>query len=409
MKMIKYPAYLAGMTTAIFFSTPLFAQSSMISNPAISGVLEGYYQEGERPLSETEKGFGLGHTELAMSANIDDYFFGKLTTVIEQHDGDIEVGLEEAFIQTLALPAGFSLRAGRFLSDIGYLNNQHTHSDSFVQRPLAYRAFVGGHYFDDGLRINYVAPTDIYWLLGVEAFTGKSLRSEAHVHEGEALPDYKTVGAMTAYSKWGGDIGLSSSWQFGLSYLRNEAGTQMIHEEHAEHEGHEEHEAEIHEAGHDEHSGHSHNAAYTGKNTYIADAVFKWAPEGNYKYQNLTLSAEYFLQQDLFALEHDGHIEQTLSEQNRAWYVSGVYQFLPQWSAGVRYGQADVWQAHGDHLHQQEFKETDVMLAWHHSHFSTVRLQYSYQQGNQYADITDDHIVTLQYVMTLGAHGAHQF
>ncbi|MDT3274432.1 hypothetical protein Q4Q54_13155 [Shewanella sp. SP2S2-4] len=378
-----------------FVSPSLLAEDSSLINPAISAVLNGYYQTGERPLAESPDGFGLGETELALSANIDDMFYGKVTAVVEMHDGDTELNLEEAFIQTMAMPAGFSIRGGRFLSDIGYLNNQHLHTDSFTDRPVVYRAFLGGHYFDDGIRFNYVAPTDLYWTMGVEAFKGDSLRAADEHGERE----FKKVGVYTLYSKIGGDIGDNSSWQAGLSYLRNENGQVTAHEE-GEHE-------DEHAHG-DEHEGHSHAASYTGKNTYGADFVYKWAPNGNYKYQNLTVSGEYYRVSDFTPI--DLHPEDAPSQDyHQGWYLSSVYQFTPSWSAGVRYGEADTQELHGDHFHGQKLKESEVSLAWHSSHFSSVRFQYTNQKGTNFDGIEDDNIFTIQYIMSLGAHGAHQF
>ena len=228
--------------------------------------------------------------------------------------------------------SGFSIRGGRFLSDIGYLNNQHLHTDSFTDRPVVYRAFLGGHYFDDGIRFNYVAPTDLYWTMGVEAFKGDSLRAADEHGERE----FKKVGVYTLYSKIGGDIGDNSSWQAGLSYLRNENGQVTAHEE-GEHE-------DEHAHG-DEHEGHSHAASYTGKNTYGADFVYKWAPNGNYKYQNLTVSGEYYRVSDFTPI--DLHPEDAPSQDyHQGWYLSSVYQFTPSWSAGVRYGEAEIGRAH---------------------------------------------------------------
>lgn len=383
------------------------AADNSLSNPTISAVLDGYYQTGDRPLAEREKGFGLGETELAMSANIDDMFFGKLTAVLEMHDGDTELLLEEAFIQTLGLPGGLSLRGGRFLSDIGYLNNQHLHTDAFSDRPAVYRAFLGGHYFDDGVRLSYVAPTDLYWTLGAEAFKGEKMRAADEHNEG----DFSDLGVYSAFSKWGGDIGLSSSWQLGVNYLRNENGQAYL-EHHEEHDDHAD--------SHDEHGGHSHSAAYTGENTYIVDAVYKWAPDGNYKYQHLSLSGEFFRVNKIAKLadeEHDhpeddhqdAEHQQGFKDNYQGWYVSGVYQVSPNWSTGLRYGEVDTQTIHGDHLDPQSLAETELSLAWHNSHFSTVRLQYTHQKGTNFDGFTDDNIVTLQYVMSLGAHNAHQF
>ena len=84
-----------------------------------------------------------------------------------------------------------------------------------------------------------------------------------------------------------------------------------------------------------------------------------------------------------------------------------MYQFAPQWSAGVRYGEVDLKEAHGDHFHDQELEETDFMLSWSHSHFSTLRLQYTLQEAYGFEEA--DNTVTLQYVMAFGEHGAHGF
>ncbi|GAA0780565.1 MULTISPECIES: hypothetical protein [Pseudomonadati] len=395
MSILKTPLSLVAIGCA-FAPITVLAEDSSLTNPNISAVLDGYYQSGDRPMSERAEGFGLGETELAISANIDDMFYGKMTAVLASHDGETEVELEEAFIQTMGLPEGLSVRAGRFLSDVGYLNNQHLHTDSFADRPAAYRAFLGGHYFDDGLRVSIVAPTDIYWNLGFEAFKGDKMRA-ADEH-GER--DFSNIGVYSAFTKFGGDIGVDSSWQLGLAYLRNENG-KLLGEEEDEHVDDE----------HD-HGGHAHSAKYTGENTYIADFVYKWAPNGNYKYQHLTLSGEYFRVTDIFAMEeHDEHEHEAFSnnDYHQGWYVSSVYQFSPNWSAGLRYGQVDSYEAHGDHLDPQKLKETEFSVAWHHSHFSTVRLQYTNQQGTNFDGFENDNIITLQYVMTLGAHGAHQF
>ena len=378
-----------------------FAQTPTLSNLTVSAVLDGYYQSEDRLMTERVKGFGLGETELAFSASIDDMFFGKLTTVFESHEGESEVNIEEAFVQTLALPNGFTVRAGRFLSDIGYLNNQHLHTDAFTSRPSAYRAFLGGHYFDDGLRVSYIAPTDLYWTMGAEVFSGDSLRAEDESGERE----FASTGVYTAFTKIGGDIGIESSWQLGASFLRNENGL-LTPEEHEEGEEGEAHEEE----------SHAHSAGYTGKNTFIADFVYKWAPNGNYKYQHLTLSAEYFRVSDFMVpeleeehLEEEHHDEGSANDYHQAWYVSGVYQFSPNWSAGLRYGKLDSQVLHEEHFDKQRLKETELSVAWHSSHFSTVRVEFSHQSNIGFENAENDNVITLQYVMALGAHNAHQF
>ena len=107
--------------------------SSNAFNPAISLILNGRYTsysldpEGygipgfllEEEAGLPSEGLSLDETELAVSANIDDKFYGSLSASIEQTNGETSGELEEAFFETLALPKGFMIKAGRFLSDIG--------------------------------------------------------------------------------------------------------------------------------------------------------------------------------------------------------------------------------------------------------------------------------------------------
>ena len=135
-------------------------------NPAISVILDGVYASykndpeeynipgyplgGEAELAP--EGFSLGHSEISFSNNIDDKFFGQLTLAIVEHEGELEVELEEAFFETLALGHGFTIRGGRFYSALGYLNQQHQHAWDFQDAPLVYRGIFGNQYFDYGLR-----------------------------------------------------------------------------------------------------------------------------------------------------------------------------------------------------------------------------------------------------------------
>lgn len=374
----------------------LFSSSAIALNnfkPEFSLILDGHYKSSPSALSEGEKGFGLGHLELSVSSPVDDLFFSKFTGVLHQHDNKTEFEVEEGFFQTLSLPAGFTLRGGRFLSNVGYLNSQHTHADSFVDRPAVYRSFLGSHYYDDGVRLELLIPTDFYWSVGLEAFNGKKMRAEN-------FNNPSAVGLFTAYTKVGGDIGVSQSWQAGLSYLHNRNGTSPPPPQNTHHE------LEHHSDSHNHHvhnhtHHHCHGAEYTGRHLYGIDATWKWAPQGNYKYQNVSLSGEYFRAQNNYEKSpgknhHDG------------WYLSSVYQLDPQWATGLRYGEFNGSHLHDTQLETHKLNETELMLSWSHSHFSTLRLQYTHQKGEGLNHINNN-IVTLQFIMSLGAHDAHQF
>ena len=367
----------SALALALFPLATIQANQANELNPDVSVILDGYYKQNQTALSHRDQGFGLGHTELSLSSPIDDLFEGRLTAVLEDHEGETELELEEAFLQTTGMPYNLSVRGGRFLSQVGYLNSRHLHEDDFVERPAVYRALLGSHYFDDGLRLILLLPTPFYWQIVAEAFDGGRLS------EGD-----EDIGVYTVNTRVGGDLSRSQSWQAGFSYLNNRQTHSEAHEEHDDHD---------HEG---DHCGHSHGAGYTGENLYITDLVWKWAPGGNNRQQQLTLSGEY-----LYADNLNEHA--TSNDVHEGWYASAVYQFAPQWSTGARYGQVELQDAHGDHFHHQELKETDVMLAWSRSHFSTVRLQYTHQEAEGFEQA--DNTVMLQYVMSFGAHGAHGF
>lgn len=187
-------------------------------NPAISLVLQGGYASYSQypedfhfegmPLGgeagPQDEGPALWETELTASANVDNLFYGQATIGLHIHEGEIEVDVEKAFVDTLALPAGLGLRFDRFYSAVGYLNEKHTHAWDFSDAPLAYQAFLGGQYRDDGIRASWVAPIDALLVeVGAEALRGDSYPG------GGNSDDSGAVGNL--FANVGGDIGQNNS------------------------------------------------------------------------------------------------------------------------------------------------------------------------------------------------------
>jgi hypothetical protein len=273
-----------------------------IFNPAIGAILTGQYAEvdngwdripGFQPAGEIgtgETGFALGEAEINLKANVDAKYFGNLTVGIGEHDGEVEVELEEAWLQTTDLPAGLSALGGRFFSEAGYLNGFHFHADDFVDRPLPYQAFFGGRYTVDGLQARWIAPTSLLFEIGGEVNWGGGFPATAN--------ENNAPGAWTAFSNLGGDVGESHSWQLGFSWIRADA---------------------VDRAAEDDPESFSGNSDLAA-----VDFVWKWAPGGNPIRQNVKLQGEYFSRSErgLYAgLPYDG--DQT------GWYVQGVWQFVP--------------------------------------------------------------------------------
>src|SRR5437899_10874751 len=209
---------------AIQASSRPASESAM--NPAVSVILNGIYSN----LSQDPNGFringfvptlgdvgpgarglSLGESELAIAANIDHHFRGTLIASISPED---TIGVEEGYIQTLSLSYGFTIKAGRFFSAVGYQNQIHAHAWDFTDAPLVMKAFLGGQLSDDGIQLKWVAPTPFYLDLGAEAGRGKSF---------PAGPDggrnKHGVSSGNFFAHVGGDFGTGTAWQVGASLL----------------------------------------------------------------------------------------------------------------------------------------------------------------------------------------------
>ena len=351
-------------------------------NPAISLILSGTYGRTSRdPVdgaatgfalpagSQTgrARGFSLAESELTLSANIDPWLRGQASIALHP---DNTVSVEEAFVQTTSLGKGLTLKAGRFLSGVGYMNEQHAHVWDFADAPLAYQVFLGTQFADDGLQLRWLAPTDLFLEAGAEIGRGRSFPGSDSSRNG--------TGASALFVHAGGDIGDSQSWRAGLSLLNAKPVGQTLTTTGA--------------------SGGSSSTDFSGRTRVIvADAVWKWAPNGNATRTNLKLQGEY-----LRSKRDD-------SPTQSGWYLQGVYQFMPRWRVGLRTERLDSGSvADPDLLTQAVYRprKNSLMLEFNPSEFSRLRLQLARDRSR--SGLLDNQLL-LQYQMSLGAHGAHGF
>jgi len=353
-------------------------------NPGIGAILSGSYADtgagwdaipGFQPAGEIGpggSGFAVGEAEFNMKASVDAKYFGNVTFALADQDGETAVELEEAWFQTTDLPLGLTVTGGRFFSELGYLNSFHFHADDFVDRPLPYQAFLGGRYAVDGLQARWIAPTPLLFELGAELDWGGGFPATAN---GETSP-----GSWTLFANLGGDLGDSNSWKVGLSHAAADAV--------------------------DRPGAADDPATFTGDSDLtVLDFVWKWAPQGNPKVHNLKLQGEYFRRDengDFGGLPYDG--------DQSGWYLQGVWQFAPRWRVGLRHDSVDAdngVSVAGTTLEDpgRNAHRSSAMLDWSPSEFSRLRLQYT---NDRVLPEPDDQFY-LQYIMSIGAHGAHQF
>jgi len=362
-------------------------------NPEMSVILQGtaasikqdpetYQITGFAPsggeVGPPRRGFSLAESELWLGGNIDPYFRSQLVAALTPED---EIEVEEAFFQTLALGSGFTLKGGRFLSGIGYQNEIHQHAFDFQDTALPYKAFLGGRLNDDGVQLKWVAPLSFLLELGAEAGRGRSFPATD--------PNKNGAGAWSAFAHVGGDI-----WRAGLSYLRVKPKDRAFEDTDS--------------------LGGATTQSFTGESKlWIADVVLKW--------RDLKLQGEYFRREESGELTFNDTFTDTYSSEQSGWYAQAVYRFLPQWRVGYRYDRLD----HGDIsngivdnglgpsavdfpllMTDHNPSRNTLMVDWSPTEFSRVRLQFA--QDKSRAGVTDDQVI-VQYIHSLGAHGAHRF
>jgi len=342
--------------------------------------ISGFLPEGHAHGCNPEK-LCLDHSEFGLAANLTPTLraSGSVIFVDAEDKGEVE----ELWLQQVGVLPGVSLKAGRFLSELGYANSQHPHARDFVGSSLMNSVLSGSHLIHDGVQMKWLAPTERFVEVNAEL-----------AKKSDNSPKAWSLGAHL-----GDDLGTSHAWRAGLTYL---------------------HAKPVNRAGHvDDSNEVEAHTTFTGTSkTWVADVLWKWAPDGNSKERHLKLQAEYF---------HRTQDGQLTCEDNRAdngactgttsafrskqsgGYAQAVYQFMPRWQVGVRYERLDSGTLDFSlpiELAAYKPSRHSVMLNFSPSEMSNLRLQYNRDTSMQGAP--DDQWL-LQYVQSFGAHGAHRF
>lgn len=381
-------------------------------SPEAALILQGQYRKakdapewpitGYWPADAHDHGssrrWSVDGSELILGATLGQAVRGQLNVAL--HDSN-KLQVEEAWLQTLGLGQGFTLKGGRFLSGIGYINEQHPHAWDFADAPLMTKALFGEHFGQDGVQLKWLAPTEFMLEFGAEFGRGREFPGTGQ----------KNAGAL--FFHLGDDVGRSHAWRAGLSWLSTRASRRSAHFEDTD------------PAGPNEVDG-----LFSGRSrTWIADVVWKWAPEGNAKYRNLKLQAELFRRSEDGDLACASDVASSpclggpalgrLRSTQTGGYAQAVWQFMPQWRMGYRYDWLNAGSKRYDpatvfaaldpanpyfaHYRPQRHA---LMGDWSYGEFSVLRLQFARDKS---VEGVTDHQVTLQFIMSFGAHGAHKF
>jgi hypothetical protein len=376
-------------------------------NPAISLILGGQLNNLQRDpetyqiggfipggdeIGPGNRSFNLGESELTVSANIDPYFSGFFVMAVTPEN---EVEVEEGYVQNTGSVSGVTLKFGRLLSGFGYLNENHAHAWDFVDLPLVHQAFFGGQLKEEGLQARWLAPTPVFLEFGLEMGRGASFPGSERNKNG--------VSSGLIFAHVGDDVGISNSYRFGASYRATHAQDRAYDDLDS--------------------LGNPVTNAFTGDSRmWGVDLVWKWAPNGNAVDRNFKFQAEYLRRKEDGDLAFDtggANLADGYRSSQSGWYVQGAYQFMPRWRAGMRYeelhsGNTMIGLVDSGALSAADFprlapndpRRSTAMIDFSPSEFSRFRLQFARDEAR--FDEADNQIF-LQYIMSLGAHGAHKF
>ncbi|MEI7455893.1 MAG: hypothetical protein WCK93_04150 [Nitrosomonadales bacterium] len=366
-------------------------------NPAVSLILGGSYGSLQRDpaipatgfaMSANPghtQGFNLGESELGISANIDPDYRGVATLALAPAGG---VTVENAFVQTQA--HGLNLKLGRYFSGLGYLNEIHAHAWDFVDQPLVYASLWNNQLGEDGVQLKWLAPTDTYIELGGELGRGRGFPGSDRAKNG--------TGSGVLFAHIGDDIGIEQSWRVGASLHTTRAENRTS-------------------TGVPDLAGTVGGVAnsFSGDSrTTGLDFVWKYAPNGNTANRYIKVQGEYFQRTETGQLTYNLATADTYANTQSGWYLQSVVQFMPHWRTGLRYDKLDPGIAAvgalnaGNLISNYGFMPSRAtwMLDYSPSEFSRLRLQLA--RNNTRQGLPDNQLF-LQYIMSLGAHGAHQY
>lgn len=401
-------------------------------NPAIALVLDGLYYhdsidgEGGELLEQhsnvlhshaghqqghehrgLEQGFNLRELEITLSGSVDSYFDASASIGLSNSSTEIE----EAWLRSRSLPYGLTLKAGKFLSAIGYHNEKHLHNWDFVDQNLAYLGLFGEHGLSDsGVQLSWLAPTVTYLLIGTELLQGSEREQFGNRLEGaELVTEINDAFALslaeddlrlsqkstplltTGYIRLAPDLGTRHALQLGASVGRH-ANQQAFHEETTE--------AFI-----------SQGSAYL----YGAQAVYKRFAGSAHDKGALSLQAEAFhFDSSQTATWHSDPLQlgMPLSLRQQAAYLQGSWGFATRWKVALRHA-VSGW--HGEIIENgvrekiTASRQNSAALTWQPTEFSKLRLQFNHNNISSDAGRDSFRQIMLQYNLSLGAHGAHTF
>ncbi len=282
--------------------------------------------------------------ELALQSVIDPYARADVFLSF----GPDGAGVEEAYLTTLGLPAGFQVRAGTLKAPFGRMNQQHPHVWDFVDAPLALARLVAVDTLEGpGLDVSWLAP--LPWF------------AELHLGYQSTAPGFDTEGRRTGLVRLVQFADLAGGATLGLGFSG----------------------ARLQEPG-----------AGAWRDLFGADVLLKYRPPRGRAY--------LLVQGELFGRRLSGSADPAADGTKVGGYGYALVRTSAFWAFGARWETAPAGEA-GDGGPEQR---GSAIAIWYPSEFQRLRLQLGYDRlpgGKEGVE------AILSAEFAIGAHGAHPF
>jgi len=267
-------------------------------------------------------------------------------------EGGLEPEIEEAYITILSLPFSTQLKAGKFRSKFGKINETHPHAYNFISLPLMYQNFFGGEGLND-------EGASLSWLLPNQAFFQElTFQVTAGPGENASFTRAETNRLLyLAHLKNFFDLNENTTLELGLTGLTG-----------------------------------PHNVDGDVTNMLAADLTVKWKPLQRNRYKSVEFMSEFLISErqatgsDITSLGGYGFLRYQFAKR---WYLGGLFDYseFPEFS-------------------EFNHKAYSGILQFFATEFQKVELQVKYNDGNFFDSFSE---VLLRAVFVIGAHGAHQY
>ncbi len=328
-------------------------RSAPSTNPNMSviGDFRMAYQSPARRHIDAE----FHEAEIAAQSVVDPYaradFFFSIAR--DPETGKFGLDLEEGYLTSLDLPAELQLKAGKFRSTFGKINNIHPHALPFIDVPNVYVRYLGEDGLnDEGLSLSWLVPNplDFYQELTLEATVGP-----------DGSPSF-TRSASDRYlylthlkNFW--DLTDNATLELGLTGATG-----------------------------------PNDSAFTSLLGGV-DVTYKWKPVQFNTYRSFVLQGE--------AIFSRTGITGAKTERSWGGYLLGTYQIGKRWFLSGRFDYSNL----PDNPAFAERAYSGV-LGWYATEFQKIEVQYKATTSNAYASINQ---VMLRSIFVIGAHGAHAY